>query len=180
MNHVVSSKASAPVGPIATDDKVSTLTDSMAERGYRLTNARQAIVAALVACEGHISADDLVESVRRDAPGVGRMTVYRTLELLTGLGLIRPVYLGTGAAHYILLVHGHHHHLVCSSCHRVFEFGACALSELEDSIGREYGFEVHGHLLELFGRCRDCASGRPPEHPVEDARAAQTGGSAEN
>jgi Fur family ferric uptake transcriptional regulator len=90
-------------------DQAKELGNALQQRGYRLTAARQVILEVLVASGGHMSADDLAEKVRQQAPGVGRMTVYRTLDLLNELGFIRPVYQGTGAAHYILLEEGHHH-----------------------------------------------------------------------
>lgn len=129
---------------------------TLVARGYRLTAARRAILGALLAAGGHVTADELAESVRRAAPRVGRMTVYRTLDLLCELGLLRPVYQGGGAAHYILLENGHHHHLVCSVCRRVIEFDECALAELAETVGRRYGFAVEGHLLEFYGRCSAC------------------------
>ncbi len=137
-------------------NKLARLSQALQENGYRLTAARQEILAALVGSEGHVSADELVGLVRQDAPGVGRMTVSRTLELLSELGLIRPVYQGTGAAHYILLDDGHHHHLVCSGCDRVIEFDECAVQEISRVISGHFNFEIHGHLLEFYGRCEAC------------------------
>ncbi|MDA0246537.1 MAG: Fur family transcriptional regulator [Chloroflexi bacterium] len=125
-------------------------------QGYRLTAAREAIITALVQTGGHISADELVEIVHQAAPQVGRMTVYRTLDLLCELGCLRPVYQGTGAAHYILFADGHHHHLVCRLCEKVVEFDECLLRELEERIGRRFNFAIEGHLLELYGLCGDC------------------------
>lgn len=132
------------------------LSNALRQNGYRLTTARQVILEVLVASGGHVSADDLAERVRQQAPGVGRMTVYRTLDLLSQLGFIRPVYLGTGAAHYILMEEGHHHHLVCSNCDAVIEFDECVLEEIERVVGNRFNFQVQGHLLEFFGRCREC------------------------
>jgi len=134
----------------------SRLERALLERGYRLTAARRAILAALAGGGGHVTADELAAAVHRVAPHVGRMTVYRTLDLLGELGLLRPVYQGTGAAHYVLLLDGHHHHLVCSRCRRVIEFDECALAELAETVGRRYGFAVEGHLLEFYGRCAEC------------------------
>ena len=129
---------------------------TLRESGYRLTSARRTIWQALVSCGGHVSADELVTLVRREAPGVGRMTVYRTLDLLHELGLIRPVYQGTGAAHYILMDEGHHHHLICSACNRVVEFDECAVQEMGKSISDRFHFQIEGHLLEFYGVCPDC------------------------
>jgi Fur family ferric uptake transcriptional regulator len=137
-------------------DQAKELGNALQQRGYRLTAARQVILEVLVASGGHMSADDLAEKVRQQAPGVGRMTVYRTLDLLNELGFIRPVYQGTGAAHYILLEEGHHHHLICSTCDRVIEFDECVLEEVERLVGGRFNFQVQGHLLEFYGRCQQC------------------------
>jgi len=137
-------------------DQAKELGNALQQRGYRLTAARQVILEVLVASGGHMSADDLAEKVRQQAPGVGRMTVYRTLDLLNELGFIRPVYQGTGAAHYILLEEGHHHHLICSTCDRVIEFDECVLEEIERVVGSRFNFQVQGHLLEFYGRCQAC------------------------
>ncbi len=126
------------------------------ENGYRLTNARSAIIQRLVAVGGHITADELAQLVHQDAPHVGRMTVYRTLELLCDLGLMRPIYQGTGAAHYILMHEGGHHHMICNRCGQVIEFDECAVEELGQTLSQRFEFEIQSHLLEFHGRCIDC------------------------
>lgn len=137
-------------------DRVSSITNALRSNGFRLTAARKSIVAALVNTEGHVSADELVEVVHERSPGVGRMTVYRTLEVLTGLGLIRPVYQGSAAARYVLLADGHHHHMICSQCQRIIEFDQCSLADTLSSLSTWSQFSVEGHLLEIYGRCLDC------------------------
>jgi Fur family transcriptional regulator, ferric uptake regulator len=138
------------------EEEITQLSLALVKRGYRLTAARRSILAALVACGGHVSADELVERVHQDAPTVGRMTVYRTLDVLCQLNVIRPIYQGTGAAHYVLLHGGHHHHLVCARCDKMIEFDDCVLAGIEDEIGRRFNFEVEGHLLEFYGVCDVC------------------------
>jgi Fur family transcriptional regulator, ferric uptake regulator len=135
---------------------LTAFSEALQAKGYRLTGARQTILQALVGSGGHVSADRLVEMVRAQSPGIGRMTVYRTLDLLSDLGLIRPVYQGTGAAHYILLDNGHHHHLVCANCDQVIEFDDCMIGELEQLISGRFHFQVHGHLVEVYGLCQAC------------------------
>ena len=136
---------------------IAQISKALSENGYRMTEARKAILAAFVACHGHISADELVEKVHENAPGVGRMTVYRTLDVMCQLNLIRPVYQGTGAAHYVLLHDGHHHHLICSNCDMVIEFDECVVAEIETAVSQKFGFTVQGHLLEFYGLCADCS-----------------------
>ncbi|PID86368.1 MAG: transcriptional repressor [Chloroflexi bacterium] len=133
------------------------LSKSLSENGYRITAARKAILEAFVACHGHITADDLVDRVHENAPKVGRMTVYRTLDIMCQLNLIHPVYQGTGAAHFVLLHNGHHHHLICSHCGKVIEFDECVVAELETAVSQKFGFTVQGHLVEFYGLCADCS-----------------------
>lgn len=132
------------------------LSRRLREQGYRVTGARRAILEALVGSRGHVSADELAALVNERAPRVGRMTVYRTLELLQQLGLVRAIYLGSGAAHYVLLENGHHHHLVCTRCDAVVEFDDCLMLELQQRLGERYNFRVQGHLLEVVGLCEAC------------------------
>lgn len=128
--------------------------------GYRLTASRKAIVEVLVKSAGHITADDLALQVRDFAPNVGRMSVYRTLEVLTELGVVRPIYQGTGAAHYILMTDGSHHHLMCNRCHTVIEFDDCFADEaqlaLAQQLASKFNFHISSHLLELHGFCAAC------------------------
>lgn len=142
--------------PLSMDNQVEVLNRALRENGYRLTATRRAILTALVNSGGHVTADELVADVNRTSPQVGRMTVYRTLDLLQQLGLIRPVYQGTGAAHYVLMQEGHHHHLLCSMCDAVVEFDECAVQEMEEQIRDRFQFEIQGHLLEIYGLCPDC------------------------
>ncbi len=137
-------------------EQIVQIKERLAGNGYRLTTAREAIVNALVRCEGHITADGLVQQVRASAPPVGRMTVYRTLDLLCELGLVRPIYQGTGATHYILMTNGGHHHLICTRCHSVIEFEECLATELARQLSTQFNFHLFSHLLELHGLCENC------------------------
>jgi len=125
-------------------------------RGFRVTQARRTILDTLIRAGGHLSADDLAERVHAIEPHIGRMTVYRTLELLCEVGVVRPIYQGTGAAHYIFLHEGHHHHLICNQCHQVMEFDECTIGEIAQVISKRFNFELQGHLLEFYGLCTHC------------------------
>jgi Fur family ferric uptake transcriptional regulator len=132
------------------------LSNVLIENGHRLTPARQIILTTLVNSGGHITADDLTVQVQADFPSIGRMTVYRTLDLLTELGLTRPIFQGTGAAHYILMIEGNHHHLICARCHAVIEFDNCSADELLLQLATQFNFSIQGHLLEIHGVCASC------------------------
>ncbi len=139
--------------------QVEILTELLEAEGYRVTSARQVIAETMVNNGGHCSADELVELVHQRSPGIGRMTVYRTLDLFCRLGLVRPFYIGSGAAHYALMESGHHHHLICSSCGQIIEVEDCVLEQIAlEHIGKRFDFDVQGHLLEFYGLCGQCRS----------------------
>lgn len=143
-----------------THDRIEQIHLLLQQQGHRLTQARQLIVQVLIHSGAHLSADKLAEMVHEIDPHVGRMTVYRTLELLVELGVARPVYQGTGAAHYILIDKGHHHHLVCSNCEKVVEFEECTLEALQNLVSHRFNFLIQSHLIEFYGLCADCQT--PP------------------
>jgi len=126
--------------------------------GYKVTPARRAVIETLATEAAHVTAPDLVEAVQQRVPGVGRASVYRTLELLTRLGVAQSSTLGGASATYVLTPSRHHHHAVCVECRKTIEFDECVLRELERRLGETLGFQFDGHLVELYGRCPDCLS----------------------
>ena len=88
---------------------------------------------------------------------LGLVTVYRTLTLLEGLGLVRRIHVEPGCHGYAPAGLPHGHHLVCRSCNRVLEFpGGEDLKPLIHRLARRTGFVVEDHVLELTGRCAQC------------------------
>jgi Fur family ferric uptake transcriptional regulator len=135
---------------------VSNLFETLRRAGYKVTQARRMVIETLSSEMVHLTAPDLVKAVQKRAPGIGRASVYRTLELLTRLGLVQSSTLGGGAATYVLTPSKHHHHAVCIECHKTVEFDECVLRELEGRLAKTLGFQFEGHLVELYGRCPDC------------------------
>ena len=116
--------------------------------GHKVTPQRLAVLAA-VAVEQHQSMEEIKARCRE----VGMVTVYRTLDLFSELGLVRRLDLGDGAR--FELAGDHHHHLICEECGTVAEFEQCPLDlQLLPQIGG--GFEVRAHSLEVYGTCPAC------------------------
>jgi Fur family ferric uptake transcriptional regulator len=138
------------------NEQSDVLGQALRDSGYRLTSSRRIVLEALVESGGHISADELATAVRGRDDSVSRMTIYRTLDLLCDLGHVRPVYQGARAARFVLLEDGSHHHFICSSCDRVFEFEECPIEDIETRFRGAAGFDVRAHLLELYGICVNC------------------------
>lgn len=127
----------------------------MREAGYKLTGPRQAVLQVLQAAGTHLRVEEVLARARALYPGLGRATVYRTLALLTKLGLLRPIYLGEGRARLARVAEGHHH-LVCLGCGHSFSFPECPTAEIERLVAERFDFEIKSHLLEFYGLCPDC------------------------
>ncbi len=123
--------------------------------GYKITAPREAVLAVLENEKGHLHPSDILLKARAIHAGVGRATVYRTLDILKMLNLVRPIYINEAGPSY-MRVAGGHHHLVCSNCGKVVEFDACNAGDLQRKLARKHRFVIQSHLLEFYGQCEDC------------------------
>ena len=135
--------------------------DQLSHAGYRITQPRRAVIDALLEDEGHHSPAEVHKRALVRCPTVGLVTVYRTLELLADLGLARRIHTDDGCHGYASASHGHHHHLVCRRCGAAVEFEGCDLSPFLARVGRDTGYVIEDHLLELVGLCTACRSTPP-------------------
>lgn len=130
--------------------------DRLKAAGHRLTAPRMAVVRVLGEAEAWLSPELVRQRAQTYCPGIGLVTVYRTLSLLTELELVRRVHWEDGCHGYAVAGGGHRHNLVCENCHRVVEFPGCDLTPLLDRLEAETGFTVETHLLEVVGLCPQC------------------------
>jgi Fur family ferric uptake transcriptional regulator len=132
--------------------------------GLRLTREREALFEEVFAQHGHLDAEELLASLRRQGSRISRATVYRNLALLERSGLVRKHRL---ARRRHLYEHVHagqdHDHLVCGGCGRVVEFRSPGIAALLGEICRAHGFDPGRHALQILGRCRVCAPSPSPE-----------------
>ncbi len=125
--------------------------------GYRITASRCAIMEVLREAQEPLSAQELLARGRQHHRTLGIVTVYRTLDLLSELGLVRRVHRSDGCHGYLSASPGHHHAILCLHCGRASEFqGQDDLIELLGRVRRETGFEIDDHLLQLYGTCSEC------------------------
>jgi Fur family ferric uptake transcriptional regulator len=129
--------------------------------GYRLTEPRRALAALIAEQAGHFTAADLVAAARRGRVGVGRATVFRTLEVLETLGAVERLDLPGGEHAYVGCQPAHHHHVVCSRCGRTSEIRDADLRRVVDQVSRQTGYRIEEHRLELFGLCPACLADPP-------------------
>src|SRR3712207_1068327 len=123
---------------------------------FRTTEPRREVARLVADQPGHFSAADLVVAARQRRLGVGRATIFRTLEVLTELDLVERIDLPTGEHAYVACEPRHHHHVVCSSCGRTSDIDDAGLRTVVREVARRTGYEIDAHRLELFGRCPDC------------------------
>lgn len=86
-------------------------------------------------------------------------TVYRSVQMLERMGVVKRFHFGAGAAHYALMEEGcsaHRHHLVCTRCTRIVEIGECIVRELEERVVARSKFKAVTHRLEFYGICPAC------------------------
>jgi Fur family transcriptional regulator, ferric uptake regulator len=135
--------------------------------GQRVTKPRVALLARILAANGeHLSADALHEQVADVEPTIHRATVYRTLEGLTKVGVLRHVHLDRGLTAYHLVDAprpagngpSQHLHAQCSECGEVTDLPADVLGDTAIRIRRSSGFQLDASHVALSGRCKACTA----------------------
>jgi Fur family ferric uptake transcriptional regulator len=135
--------------------------------GYRITLGREAILDVLSKSNEHLSAEDIYLKVHSKYPNIGLTTIYRTLEILTNLGLVFKFDFGDGRTRYELAEGSkgvnHHHHLVCTNCNRVIDYTDFIddeielLNQIEKGLSKKYNFKITNHLIQFYGLCEKCS-----------------------
>ena len=130
--------------------------DRLRAAGSRVTGQRLAVADALGSAGRPQSAEELWRRLRARRPGIGRATVFRTLEALVSAGVARRFEPEGHASTYVACRPGHHHHLVCTSCGTVAEIGEAYVGPLADQVTRDTGFVIDDARIDFYGRCGSC------------------------
>jgi len=146
-------------------------TRTLQELGYRLTPQRTLVWDALREQDAHMSAEDICLRVQEQFPHVNMSTIYRTLELLVGLGLVRETHLGPARRFFEVEEEVPHHHLVCEGCGKMTHVHDGDLGALVPLLRQEHGFSVRE--LTAFGRCTDC-QGEPDRSEGDEGCTSPT------
>jgi Fur family ferric uptake transcriptional regulator len=135
---------------------VNDFADRLRGSGKRLTPQRELILRAVQSL-GHATPDEVLSEVHKQSTSINVSTVYRNLEVLEELGLVRHAHLSDRAPTYHSVGGHEHFHLVCRTCHRVISVDPDVVAPLVERLGADYGFTPDiGHLT-VFGTCGDCA-----------------------
>ncbi len=138
----------------------TSLRATLRERGLRMTPQRQLVLDAVREL-GHATPEQICARVQATAPAVNITTIYRTLDLLEELGLVRHTHLGHGAPTYSEQEH-QHVHLVCHSCGEVTEAPTDLMDGLAERLRTESGFALDAGHVALSGTCRNCQEKQSP------------------
>ena len=130
------------------------LRSRLRDSGLRLTPQRELILAAVDRL-GHATPDEVLAEVRHHSSAVNASTVYRTLEVLEELGLVRHAHLSDRAPTYHSVRDHEHFHLVCRNCHKVISVDPDVLTPVSERLAADHGFTVDVGHLTVFGTCGD-------------------------
>jgi Fur family ferric uptake transcriptional regulator len=138
---------------------------SLRPAGGKRSTKRDRILNIFLGQKGHVSADDLFDLVRVEDAGIGRATVYRTLQWMVGAGIARKVDFGDGRSRFEPAYrHPRHFHLICTSCHRSSEFLSSDVESLMEEIATARNFSPAQSVVQIYGTCEECSTGKktPP------------------
>lgn len=124
--------------------------------GYRMTEPRREVATLIADQTGHFAAADIVDEARARDLGIGRATVFRTLDALSDVGVVERIDLPNGEHAYLACEPEHHHHVVCTRCGRSRDIDDARVRSVVRDVARRTGYRIDDHRLELFGLCPDC------------------------
>ena len=137
--------------------------DSLRPAGGRRSSKRDLIVNVFLRQEGHLSADHLVDLIKREDHKISRATIYRTLQWMVDAGIARKVDFGEGRFRFEHSYrHPRHFHLICRTCNRSFEFLSSDIESLIEEVASARSFAPRQSVLQIHGTCDACRTGRPP------------------
>jgi Fe2+ or Zn2+ uptake regulation protein len=133
----------------------SEYTPELRARGYRMTSQRLAILHVLRHAGTHLSPSEVYRQAKRNLPGLTEPTVYRALEFLSDIALVRPSYNSSGHLTYEI-AGDEHHHLVCKQCGREMEVEHTLVESLYRLLETTSGYKSIGSHVTFFGLCPGC------------------------
>src|SRR5687768_16923449 len=143
-------------------NSAATFVDSLRPAGSKRSSKRDFIVNVFLRQEGHLTADDLVDLIRREDQRISRATIYRTLQWMVDAGIARKVDFGEGRFRFEHSYrHPRHFHLICKTCNRSFEFLSSDIEALLEEVASARNFTPQQSVLQIHGTCETCRTGRP-------------------
>jgi Fur family transcriptional regulator, ferric uptake regulator len=152
----VTAPRSAP--PLEATD-LDAAAEALRARGLRVSSARRLVLETLFAAPGPISAEQIATGLSGRLPRSDLASVYRNLETLEGVGLVRHFHLGHGPGLYALSGREEREYLVCDSCSSVLAVDPDDLQAVRSYVKQRFGYEARFTHFPIVGLCAECARG---------------------
>jgi Fur family peroxide stress response transcriptional regulator len=137
--------------------KLAAIVDSLRNQGFRITPQRVAIVEYMMNTDSHPSAEDLYKAIKKKYPMVSLATVYKTLELLGRIGIVKELSFPDGARYDANA--DTHINLVCLNCGKIEDMiDEKSLQVLESNVVKKSKYRILSRRFELYGYCNECQS----------------------
>lgn len=138
--------------------KIEELIQRIRTAGLRMTEPRRRLLSVFLDSQMPLSAKNLLGRLADFGIEVNKTTVYREIESLIKIGVLKSIQLGERSTYYELASTEHHHHLVCLGCNRVedVDMNESSIAKQEQKIASERRFQISYHALEFFGLCQQC------------------------
>jgi Fur family transcriptional regulator, ferric uptake regulator len=133
--------------------------EALRARGLRVSSARRLVLETLFAAPGPISAEQIATGLSGRLPRSDLASVYRNLETLEGVGLVRHFHLGHGPGLYVLSGREEREYLVCDSCSSVLAVDPDDLQAVRSYVKQRFGYEARFTHFPIVGLCAECARG---------------------
>ncbi|NBO31489.1 MAG: transcriptional repressor [Cyanobacteria bacterium WB6_1B_304] len=137
----------------------ASLRTELNERGWRLTPQREIILDIFqnLPNGNHLSAEDLFEVLRLKGENISLSTIYRTLKMMSRMGILRELELAEGHKHYeINQPSHHHHHLICVKCNKAIEFKNESILKIGSKMTLKEGYQLLDCQLTIHAICPSC------------------------
>jgi Fur family ferric uptake transcriptional regulator len=149
----------SPASPALEFDGPETVLNAVRARGMRVSTARRVVVHTLLEVGRPVSADEIATGLNGRRPRLDVGSVYRNLETLEELGVVRYVHAGHGPGRYALVGAGEREYLACDRCRELVEVYPCELDGTRDAIRALFGFEGRFTHFPIVGLCSNCVEG---------------------
>ena len=144
-------------GPSLEAPDVESAVDALRARGMRISSARRLVLEALYAADAPISAEQIADGLAGRLPRSDLASVYRNLETLEQVGLVRHCHLGHGPGLYMPAGAREREYLVCDSCNAVTAVEPSEMEAVRKLIHERFGYEARFSHFPILGLCADCA-----------------------
>jgi Fur family ferric uptake transcriptional regulator len=138
---------------------------------FRMTPQREVILQEIERADSHPTADQIYAMVRKRLPRISLGTVYRNLEVLSQLGMIRKVEVGGSQKRFDYRTENHYH-ARCLECGRVDDLPIQPETSMEEAIESLIDYHIVGHRLEFIGLCFNCKKNPEREKQIRAEKRA--------